>query len=43
MRNRTPGFGDTNWNDVFTILLQSGYKDFVDIEGPIEYRGYRKK
>ncbi|GHU77680.1 sugar phosphate isomerase [Clostridia bacterium] len=33
MWNRTPGFGDTNWNDVFTILMQHGYEGFADIEG----------
>ena len=31
--NRTPGFGDTNWADVFTILLQNGYEGGVAIEG----------
>ncbi len=31
--HRTPGFGDTNWADVFTILLQNGFKGAVDIEG----------
>jgi sugar phosphate isomerase/epimerase len=31
--HRTPGFGDTNWNDIVTILLQSGYKGTIDIEG----------
>lgn len=31
--NRTPGFGDTNWNDVCTILLQNGFRGFIDIEG----------
>ncbi|MDR0396470.1 MAG: sugar phosphate isomerase/epimerase [Oscillospiraceae bacterium] len=38
--NRTPGFGDTNWNDVFTILMQNGYEGFADIEGyhdPVYY------
>ena len=38
--NRTPGFGDTNWNDVCTILMQHGYKGFIDIEGyhdPVHY------
>ncbi len=31
--NRTPGFGDTNWADLFTILLQSGFAGSCDIEG----------
>ena len=38
--NRTPGFGDTNWCDVCTILMQSGYEGFIDIEGyhdPVHY------
>ena len=38
--NRTPGFGDTNWNDVCTVLMQHGYKGFIDIEGyhdPVHY------
>lgn len=33
MWNRTPGFGDTNWADVFTILLQHGFTGSCDIEG----------
>src|SRR5262249_41448107 len=39
--HRTPGFGDTNWSDVITILLQAGYQGSIDIEGwhdPV-YRG----
>jgi len=31
--HRTPGFGDTNWNDVITILMQNGYEGSIDIEG----------
>lgn len=31
--HRTPGFGDTNWSDVITILRQSGYRGTIDIEG----------
>ena len=31
--HRTPGFGDTNWADIITILLQNGYKGSIDIEG----------
>lgn len=39
--HRTPGFGDTNWSDVITILRQNGYQGTIDIEGwhdPV-YRG----
>lgn len=31
--HRTPGFGDTNWSDVITILMQAGYQGTIDIEG----------
>ncbi|MBB6674765.1 sugar phosphate isomerase/epimerase family protein [Cohnella nanjingensis] len=31
--HRTPGFGDTNWSDVVTILRQAGYRGTIDIEG----------
>ena len=31
--HRTPGFGDTNWADVITILRMSGFKGSIDIEG----------
>ncbi|MCL6457009.1 MAG: sugar phosphate isomerase/epimerase [Gorillibacterium sp.] len=31
--HRTPGFGDTNWTDIITILRQAGYKGTIDIEG----------
>ncbi len=40
MWNRTPGFGDTNWADIFTILLQTGFVGACDIEGyhdPVHY------
>jgi sugar phosphate isomerase/epimerase len=39
--HRTPGFGDTNWTDVISILRMNGYKGTIDIEGwhdPV-YRG----
>ncbi|MDI9497147.1 MAG: sugar phosphate isomerase/epimerase [Bacillota bacterium] len=39
--HRTPGFGDTNWTDVISILRQGGYEGHIDIEGfhdPV-YRG----
>ncbi|MCB8932859.1 MAG: sugar phosphate isomerase/epimerase [Fimbriimonadaceae bacterium] len=31
--HRTPGFGDTNWTDVITILRQGGFEGAIDIEG----------
>lgn len=31
--HRTPGFGDTNWTDVISILRMGGYKGAIDIEG----------
>lgn len=39
--HRTPGFGDTNWTDLITILRQAGFRGSIDIEGwhdPV-YRG----
>ena len=39
--HRTPGFGDTNWRDVISILRMNGFKGSIDIEGwhdPV-YRG----
>ena len=39
--HRTPGFGDTNWTDVISILHQGNYAGTIDIEGfhdPV-YRG----
>jgi len=39
--HRSPGFGDTNWTDLITILRQGGYEGSIDIEGwhdPV-YRG----
>ncbi len=39
--HRTPGFGDSNWTDVISILRQHNYQGNIDIEGwhdPI-YRG----
>lgn len=38
--HRLPGFGDTNWSDIFTILLQNGFEGACDIEGyhdPVHY------
>jgi sugar phosphate isomerase/epimerase len=31
--HRTPGFGDTNWHDVITILRQANWQGAIDIEG----------
>lgn len=31
--HRTPGFGDTNWTDIISILRQHGYQGSIDIEG----------
>jgi sugar phosphate isomerase/epimerase len=31
--HRTPGFGDTNWTDVISILRQHGWTGAIDIEG----------
>ena len=39
--HRTPGFGDTNWTDVISILRQHNWQGAIDIEGhhdPV-YRG----
>ena len=38
--HRQPGFGDSNWADIFTILLQAGFEGAVAIEGyhdPVHY------
>ncbi len=31
--HRTPGFGDTNWTDIITIMRQAKYQGTIDIEG----------
>lgn len=31
--SRTPGFGDTNWRDIFSILHQAGYEGDICVEG----------
>ena len=39
--HRTPGFGDTNWTDILSILRMGKFKGAIDIEGwhdPV-YRG----
>jgi sugar phosphate isomerase/epimerase len=33
VHHRTPGFGDTNWTDVVSVLRMNGYKGSIDIEG----------
>ena len=31
--HRTPGFGDTNWADVFSELRRAGFQGSIDVEG----------
>lgn len=31
--HRTPGFGDSNWTDIISILRMSGFTGSIDIEG----------
>ncbi|MBQ7152920.1 MAG: sugar phosphate isomerase/epimerase [Clostridia bacterium] len=31
--DRTPGYGDSNWANLFTILLHAGFRGSCDIEG----------
>ena len=31
--HRTPGFGDSNWADIISVLRQGGFKGAIDIEG----------
>lgn len=31
--HRTPGFGDSNWTDIITVLRRGGFKGSIDIEG----------
>jgi sugar phosphate isomerase/epimerase len=31
--HRTPGFGDSNWCDIITILRKGGFRGAIDIEG----------
>jgi len=33
VQHRTPGFGDTNWADVISILREGGFRGTIDIEG----------
>jgi len=32
-RHRTPGFGDSNWTDIISMLRLGGFKGAIDIEG----------
>jgi sugar phosphate isomerase/epimerase len=31
--HRTPGFGDSNWTDIISVLRQNNYQGSIDIEG----------
>jgi sugar phosphate isomerase/epimerase len=31
--HRTPGFGDSNWTDIISLLRMNGFKGSIDIEG----------
>jgi len=31
--HRTPGFGDSNWTDIISILRMNGFRGSIDIEG----------
>ena len=31
--HRTPGFGDTNWTDIISVLRMAGFTGSIDIEG----------
>ena len=33
VRHRTPGFGDSNWTDIISILREAGWRGAMDIEG----------
>ncbi len=33
VRHRTPGFGDSNWTDIISILREAGWRGTIDIEG----------
>ncbi len=33
VHHRTPGFGDTNWTDIISILRLAGFQGAIDIEG----------
>jgi sugar phosphate isomerase/epimerase len=31
--HRHPGFGDSNWTDIISVLRRNGYRGAIDIEG----------
>ena len=31
--HRTPGFGDSNWTDIISVLRMAGFQGSIDIEG----------
>jgi sugar phosphate isomerase/epimerase len=33
VKHRTPGFGDSNWTDIISILREAGWRGAIDIEG----------
>lgn len=33
VRHRTPGFGDSNWTDIISVLREAGWRGAIDIEG----------
>ena len=33
VHHRSPGFGDTNWTDILSILRMGGFRGCIDIEG----------
>ncbi|NCX98545.1 MAG: sugar phosphate isomerase/epimerase [Planctomycetia bacterium] len=33
VQHRTPGFGDTNWTDLVSVLREAGWRGSIDIEG----------
>jgi sugar phosphate isomerase/epimerase len=33
VHHRTPGFGDSNWTDIISVLRQGGFRGAIDIEG----------
>ena len=33
VQHRTPGFGDTNWTDLISVLREAGWRGSIDVEG----------
>jgi sugar phosphate isomerase/epimerase len=33
VQHRTPGFGDTSWTDLVSVLREAGWRGSIDIEG----------